>query len=493
MSKRNHVNKTAVRLITLGIVFFAVVVLMLATYAFHERKVVKANVTQSILLTAATYSDRYNHDLERLKTPSMLVSALIQKNQRDDNTAQVTELLQQFCAYTDAYMAVFVDSTGRGISNLGERVDIGNDFVELGQGVVEVRYYYVEDDQVTGESALVITVPVNGRSNNLLAYYKLETLMKYNEMHDYDGIMWSSIIKLDGTVLYINGRGKSSLSIGDNLLDRIRTQVGEEGYAELDGHIGNLEECCLEADIGDSDTYVFFVPLGTNDWYFALGISDAYVSKMVESGFQTTKSMILLFAIACIAMTLIIYLYINNVHVKSRNADLQNKADTDLLTELNNKIATERKIKEYIDTSTEQQGLLFVFDIDDFKTINDTRGHAFGDEVLRSIGARMRKEFRSSDIVGRAGGDEFILFLKDVRDEKSIKKESERVAGLFRDFQVGQQNKYTVTASIGCAVYPQDAASFEELYKAADEGLYKAKRRGKNRLAFYRDENDDKK
>ena len=182
---------------------------------------------------------------------------------------------------------------------------------------------------------------------------------------------------------------------------------------------------------------------------------------------------------------------INGIRYHDQSRALERKADTDLLTELNNKIATERKIREYIRDNQDSQALMFVFDIDNFKKINDTRGHAFGDEVLRTIGMRLKAEFRMSDVIGRVGGDEFILLLKNIKDENILKKESGRVADMFRDFKVGQYSKYKVTASIGCAVFPRDADNFDDLYKAADRALYKAKQRGKNQLAFYKDEEED--
>ena len=90
---------------------------------------------------------------------------------------------------------------------------------------------------------------------------------------------------------------------------------------------------------------------------------------------------------------------------------LEDKADTDLLTDLNNKMATERKIREYMEKYPDKQGVLFVLDVDNFKKINDTMGHAFGDEVLRSLAVRLQSMFRATDIVGRTGGDEFMVFL----------------------------------------------------------------------------------
>ena len=80
---------------------------------------------------------------------------------------------------------------------------------------------------------------------------------------------------------------------------------------------------------------------------------------------------------------------------------------------------------------------------------------------------------------------EFIIFLKDLKDDAVIEREASRVAGFFKDFTVGTYTKYSPTASIGAAIFPRDGSDYESMYKAADTALYKAKRRGKNQLAFF--------
>ena len=178
---------------------------------------------------------------------------------------------------------------------------------------------------------------------------------------------------------------------------------------------------------------------------------------------------------------------VGKIRSNEKKKELEDKADTDLLTGLNNKLATERKIKEYMAKHPDRQSMMFILDIDNFKKINDTMGHAFGDEVLRSLGHQIGSIFRATDIIGRVGGDEFMVFLKDIPNDETILKEARKVEEFFKNFQAGEYVKYKATASIGVAVFPQEGAEFEALYKAADQGLYKAKKRGKNQLAFYRD------
>lgn len=92
-----------------------------------------------------------------------------------------------------------------------------------------------------------------------------------------------------------------------------------------------------------------------------------------------------------------------------------------------------------------------------------------------------------TDVVGRTGGDEFTIFLKNLKDDSTTIRESQKLINFFRSFQVGEYVKYSATASIGAAVFPEDGKDFESMYKAADQALYKAKKRGKNQLAFYDD------
>ena len=104
---------------------------------------------------------------------------------------------------------------------------------------------------------------------------------------------------------------------------------------------------------------------------------------------------------------------------------------------------------------------------------------------MRNLGFRLASLFRTTDILGRLGGDEFVLLLKDIQREEDIQKEARKLEDFFHQFEVGEHVKYSVTASLGAAVFPRDADTFEGMYKAADAALYTAKRRGKNQLAFY--------
>ena len=116
--------------------------------------------------------------------------------------------------------------------------------------------------------------------------------------------------------------------------------------------------------------------------------------------------------------------YTTRKNVAEHDRLLREEADTDLLTGLTNKLATERKIKE----NPNSLGMMFVLDIDNFKKINDTMGHAFGDEVLKTLGRTISSLFRVTDIIGRTGGDEFTIFLKFLKSDENTLKEARRIS-----------------------------------------------------------------
>ena len=163
------------------------------------------------------------------------------------------------------------------------------------------------------------------------------------------------------------------------------------------------------------------------------------------------------------------------------------QAQTDKLTGLYDKLTTQNTIEEFL-TGCGRNGrhTMLLFDVDDFKALNDNYGHFFGDTVLQHIAAKMKESFRSDDIAGRIGGDEFMAMLKDASDLEFVKRKTHELAEALRHCMDDMGHKNCVSVSIGVAVYPADADNFKELYKAADAALYQAKNSGKNSFAICR-------
>ncbi|MEG2571199.1 MAG: diguanylate cyclase, partial [Clostridia bacterium] len=171
--------------------------------------------------------------------------------------------------------------------------------------------------------------------------------------------------------------------------------------------------------------------------------------------------------------------------IKKQSEALENKVQVDPMTGLYNKIAMATLSNKALSECQSGRHALIVLDIDDFKGINDTLGHAFGDLVLIEASTKMKTMFRNNDIVGRMGGDEFAIFMKNVPDTANVLKKATELSGAFRQTYIGAKEDYKISCSIGIIMIEDNNDTFEKLYRKADAALYMAKENGKDQFVFY--------
>lgn len=164
---------------------------------------------------------------------------------------------------------------------------------------------------------------------------------------------------------------------------------------------------------------------------------------------------------------------------------LERKAMRDPLTGAYNKEYTRLLINRYIDENPENPGMLLLVDIDRFKSINDTYGHLMGDNIIIEVVKQVTQAFRAQDIVGRIGGDEFVVFLCNVKNPEDQIKQAKKLHQVLRqpvNFDGVVVNK---SASIGIAVYPTHGIRYESLVECADKALYTVKGNGRDSFIIY--------
>lgn len=344
----------------------------------------------------------------------------------------------------------------------------------------------------SADGQLYIMKPIleNGAVNTaVFVEYDAEVLYRQLEAYTFDDNAWVVLQDTDGNIICsLGGDNIDYLQAGSNFMDTL-SAAGGRASAVRNG-LQRQRSAGAQVIFSDGDSrYVAYHHMKNNGWAVLLGVDDAYFAEQISHYSGTIRHLVLSLAGCMVVfMGVVIFLQVMYNHYgRRKSAGLQHLAETDQLTGLYNKVTTERKIKEYFAENPDSQSLLFVLDIDNFKKINDTMGHAFGDEVLREIGQGLKQQFRASDIIGRAGGDEFVILLKHITEDQYVIREAQKLENFFKGLQVGKYTKYSVTSSIGCAVFTKDGEDFETLYKMADEALYKAKQRGKNQLAFYKD------
>jgi diguanylate cyclase (GGDEF)-like protein/PAS domain S-box-containing protein len=171
---------------------------------------------------------------------------------------------------------------------------------------------------------------------------------------------------------------------------------------------------------------------------------------------------------------------------KALEADLRFQALHDTLTGLANRTMFTQHTAAALraEDSTESVGALFI-DLDDFKTVNDSLGHAVGDQLLQEVSARLITSLSSQDVAARLGGDEFAVLVVDAADQAGVVALAERVLGLVAQPYRIQGRDIRVTASIGIAFADEEGVDAEVLLRSADVAMYLAKDRGKNRYAVF--------
>ncbi len=214
--------------------------------------------------------------------------------------------------------------------------------------------------------------------------------------------------------------------------------TGEVRMLHKDGHIGWIESICVA--IYDDD----------NQMIGALGINRNITDRIKEA---------------------------------ERLAHL---AHYDQLTEIPNRYLLLDRIAHLITQSARNKkgfALLYI-DLDKFKIINDTRGHSFGDKVLKEVASRLSRSIRHSDTIARIGGDEFVLLLEEIAGKHDISKMAETIVSeLHKEFII-DEIVIEIGCSVGIATYPEDGNTTDSLLIAADKAMYRAKDKGGNNFNF---------
>jgi diguanylate cyclase (GGDEF)-like protein len=179
---------------------------------------------------------------------------------------------------------------------------------------------------------------------------------------------------------------------------------------------------------------------------------------------------------------------LRNKEIEKSRAESDFQAKHDVLTGLPNRryfIDYLEQVLEVAGSAGASKAVLFV-DLDNFKPVNDLLGHDHGDQLLRKVAMRLTSSVRDSDFVARLGGDEFavIAAMKPANGLDGVRVVAQRMLESLQLTVEGSDPPFTITASIGVALYPADAETREGLLRAADAAMYEAKGAGRNRIVF---------
>lgn len=468
-----------------AVALLVIIVLLFLRISSAMDKSLADSYEDSLVATAEPYAVRLGKELAQISTAGSMIANVAFGEMASDKLIET--VLASSVKETELYEALICRPDGSALMHDGSTVSLAEtEYYEWSTGLSGNAYRFVEDDGITGEAALLLAIPSTDCTQRVILYYPVKNIKSMISMSkEFDGKTVIAVLDQKGSVMMSADEETpffQNPSFWNNIDEDCRVEISQ---AKRD--ITERKSGCAHLRASGEERTVIYVPVG--DWTLLAGVDEAYVGKAEALyGKKLTLNLHQMLLVTVLGVVvLVVHNYISSLTALKGTKVLKEKADTDQLTGLGNKLSTENRIKAYIAENPESLAVMFVLDIDNFKKINDTMGHAFGDEVLRELGRQIGVNFRVTDIIGRTGGDEFTIFLKNLKDESNTVREARKLEYFFQHFQVGDYVKYSATASIGAAVFPADGADFETLYKAADAALYKAKKRGKNQLAFFDD------
>ena len=395
-------------------------------------------------------------------------------------------------AYASA--AKLMSKDGSGLTETGAQADPVNQ--ESLKKCLDEKIIVVSPPYEKGGSwfvdVLAPVTDVNGNTEHALTFsFNTDIFGEIPTTSKFDGRTCYVLVSSDGTVLCPAGR--RILVRGDNIFESNSIKISQATENRTKSNLSSRNAGYTDCTIDGEARVMVYDPTASAGMSIASIVTQSYIDNEVHSTYGNMESIMIRILVAMLAfLVAVLAIHLANKAVNtSHNQTLKEKAETDLLTGLLNKMSTEQKVMEYLTEAKakDQSAILFLIDIDNFKKVNDTMGHAFGDELLAGLGLGLSTLFRATDIVGRIGGDEFLVLMRNITpDAETKKREADKLLTFFRDFKVGEYVQYRCTASIGGAVFSQDGGDFEELYKAADNAMYESKRHGKNRVAYYGEE-----
>lgn len=490
----NYHKGYVLRWIVPGSVLSLIIILMLAYFSVMGRQAEQDDYNKKLISQAEVNADKVTDVLDGIHISASTMAGYLQRELQE--SVNYPSMLKTIVEETGAYNAVICNVDGTAYQYDGTTIQIGKtDYFQRAVSE-DIWVTFTKDDGIDGRESIVIITPIlqdqcTGRY--FICYYDISQFGKIVKRLDFGLSSFCLLLDHTGRVIAMDSSRESNFfrNTEDFFTLLKEDEANQKSVQGLWIHALNGDTGIGYYTIEGEEKAILVTSVADNNFYFVVGVDTEFIDSQVNVQWSKNAGML-----RQIMVTMLIFVgmvIVANIITKVKDNDNSRKlvdiANTDELTDLYNKAATEREIKQYLAEHPNEKGLMLVLDIDNFKKINDTMGHAFGDEVLHTFGIRIRAQFRATDIVGRTGGDEFIVYVHDIKSREAIQNQVKRIEKFFQNFQAGEYVKYSATASIGAAIYPDDARDFEGLYKAADRALYVAKRRGKNQLAFYGDEN----
>lgn len=308
--------------------------------------------------------------------------------------------------------------------------------------------------------------------------------MLFDDLFDGEGD--TLIVTQTGKIItYEDGNAnKKQIEYGDNLFtyyaEKNKKQENTLGQVQDDflSNESGFIRLCLD-NTQTKDYYMTYMSIGMNDWMLCYIVPVKAAQK--SYAFIREYEMIFMLAFCVLVSILVIYIVRKNNREKVK---ILEAAQRDALTGLYNKDHTQKFIEQILQKESGPHGFV-ILDVDYFKSVNDSHGHLVGDKVLSMLGKFLESQFREDDIVGRIGGDEFVILMRNISDRDKAEQRIHNLLKNLPEMKIEEMDNRGITISVGVALAPDNGNTFIELYRHADQALYETKRVGRNGYSIY--------
>lgn len=487
MSVRTTHEKSVRRYIMAIALFILVGAVSLSIFLVGLYRKVEQVVEREIWETMARQSDHIDFSFD-IRFQHLESAADFLGKQEDIQGETARQYIQSLTANSTMQHVAIYDTEGNGIFDNGEIYeDVSREYIRLalaGQRSVSDLARSVVD----GELRFYLSVPIRRGEETVGALsgsFNIDELGTLLFSDSYEGQSVMFIAERNGRVIYSDEAGDGmGLQIPNDLFEELRQGTMLDGGTaeEVIARLERLETGMTQyRQAGGESLFLLYMPIADSSLLLLHAIPHDLAYRelgSIESSVVTVGVVLLLSVLA-----LVLFLVLSSTHSQR---SLVKIAQTDPLTGLYNKQYTQESVDMWLRSEgcTGTQAMLFI-DIDYFKQINDTYGHSIGDDALRFVSQALRQEFRSSDIIGRIGGDEFLVFMRNVPVRQVVRTHAASLSRRLKTAEIEGLDKGVLHCSIGIAYSPDHGSTYHGLTLYADKALYQTKERGRDGFTEY--------
>ncbi len=474
-------KKTRLRGLVPIIIYFVALAVLLMIYRKEEvDDIANERLNDIIQVTNQGIAD-VDAVLSGLTTGLNITGTVMFNMDLEDSKDDIVKAMNAVVDGTESDRVAVCNSEGVGYDNKGKEVLVRDEdffeemtktFANGGSGLLLDRE---EDGSINKIVVVCSDVFPDGERGYILGNLVIDKLS--DDLYEKTvHVETFAIISLNGDVIEYrsekNGRPEGDELIWNYLPESVSRDVVRQTIVQK-------KDLIIKAE---GYGYVVVVPFTMARGACLCIISEQDMREMIINDLDNVRNTSILIVIIS-ALLVISVIVSERVFEKIESRREAKKETDDELTGLPGRGATFNEIDKYISSSNRSGGLLFVINIDGTGNLRETKGDEYADNEKRAFAEALKDSFRHSDIIGRVENDEFVVFMKDISDEKDIRKQTDEFQVFLYDIKnVG--SKKGVSASAGAAIYPRDGRNAIEIVAAATENMKKSQQDGGGRLYF---------